>query len=230
MAELPSRPEDDGFDGEFAREADLLRSLADDPVERIDAPDDLWRRIADEVHPVGAAGLRNDPTEATSDASAAVPLAPRRPSRRRPLIVGVAAALVAIAVAVGIAVVNRSDIGPREVASARLTAYDGAPVGRAGGRVDVVQDGGRRRLHVDMHDLPTLAPGSYYEMWLLDPAGGAPVSVASMHEPRSDVATYVDLPAGTDTSRFDVVDVSVQQEGAGPAHSGNSVLRGTLTA
>ena len=49
-----------------------------------------------------------------------------------------------------------------------------------------------------------------------------------MRDGSSDVTTTVDLPAETDPSTYDVVDVSVQESAAGPEHSGNSVLRGTL--
>ena len=66
-------------------------------------------------------------------------------------------------------------------------------------------------------------------MWLMDPTTGTPVSVASMKEPTPDVAAVIDVPPGTDPSRYDVVDVSVQRLDGGPQHSGNSVLRGTLS-
>ncbi len=81
-----------------------------------------------------------------------------------------------------------------------------------------------------MHDLPSPAPGTFYELWLIDPSTGTPVSVATMRDGSSDVSTTIDLPAGTDPTTSDVVDVSVQKDAAGPEHSGNSVLRGTLSA
>ena len=49
--------DDDGFEGEFRREADLLRSLGRDRIEFVDAPAGLWDRIAEaaeqDADPVG---------------------------------------------------------------------------------------------------------------------------------------------------------------------------------
>ena len=50
-----------------------------------------------------------------------------------------------------------------------------------------------------------------------------------MKDPAPHVATDIAVPAGVDTDRYDVIDVSVQVDGAGPAHSGHSILRGNLT-
>jgi hypothetical protein len=136
--------------------------------------------------------------------------------------------IAVLAIGLGAIVASRGD-GPTEVAAAELTPFGGAQVGDAGGRVELIEDGEQARLRVDMHDLPAPAPGTFYELWLLDPETGEPVSVATMKDGSSDVTTDIDVPPGTDTSRFDVVDVSVQVESAGPEHSGDSVLRGTLS-
>ena len=129
----------------------------------------------------------------------------------------------------GIVVANQ-DEGPTDIAAAELAPYGGADVGPAGGTVEVVSEDDQLRLEVDMHDLPAPAPGTFYELWLIDPNAGTPVSVATMRDGSSDVTTSVDLPAGTDPVAYNVVDVSVQEDAAGPEHSGNSVLRGTLSA
>lgn len=252
-------PADDGFGGEFAREGRVLRSLGTDPVELVDAPAGLWAQIEqaatfepDEspVEPAaaapravagdGAAGRRSDgsgtadgaavaerPDSDTVGGAAAVPL--RRRSRRTPVIVSIAAAVVLLGVGVGVVVAGRSE-KPAPVASASLKPYGGAAVGSAGGTVRLIRDGDRLRLRVDMHDIPDPAPGTFYEMWLIDPASGSPVSITSMKEGGADVSTVVDVPEGADPSRYDVVDVSVQDVGAGPQHSGRSVLRGALSA
>ena len=131
---------------------------------------------------------------------------------------------------VGVFAATRSDPTPTELAAAELRPYEGAQVGDAAGQVELIDDGDTLSLRVDMRDLPTPPPGTFYELWLIDPTTGEPVSVATMKDGSSDVATEIAVPAGTDPQRYDVVDVSVQEEGAGPEHSGNSVLRGTLSA
>jgi hypothetical protein len=221
-------PLDDGFDGEFEREAELLRSLADEPVELADAPDGLWSRIAGAIDPDAETSAPSAGAEPVADVVGIDPR--RRTTRRRWLFATAAACVIAAAVVIGVVAAVRSDARPTELAAADLSAYPGARVGKAGGQVELVRQDDRLRLRVDMHDLPSLPAGTFYEMWLLDPNGGAPVSVATMKNSPSDVATYVDLPAGTNTDRYHIVDVSVQEDNAGPEHSGNSVLRGTLVA
>lgn len=215
----PDRPEDD----EFAREIELVRSLSLDPVELADAPAELWDRIAAAAEHDEPVGAQHVPT---SDRP--IELAARRRRRWAAVIVGAAATIVLI-VAVGVFAVH-SDDTPTELAAAELLPYEGAQVGNAGGEVELIDDGEQLSLRVDMHDLPAPAPGTFYELWLIDPGSGEPLSVATMKDGSSDVAIDIPLPEGADPDRFAVVDVSIQEAGAGPEHSGNSVLRGTLTA
>ena len=230
----PEHPGDrpaEGPDDDFGREIDLLRSLEHEPVELVDAPPDLWGRIA------AAAGVEaepNDPPSSPTGPSAPASLAEpvsldahRRRQWRTTVLA--AAAVVALVVGGGVFLANRSDGGPTEVAAAELLPYEGAQVGDASGTVELIDNDDELGLRVDMRDLPAPAPGTFYELWLLDPETGEPISVATMKDGSPDVATDISLPPGVDTERFDVVDVSVQEEDAGPEHSGNSVLRGTLT-
>ncbi len=229
---------DDGFDGEFLREARLLGSLAGGDPELSDPPDDLWDRIAAALDDDAAAPppdsprllVVDEPVEGivSQETLAASPHGRWLRSPRHRIVFAVAAAVLAVLVGAGVLVARR-DSGPSTVASAVLAPYGGAQVGAARGKVQLVNSGGRLRLRVDMHDLPAPAPGTFYEMWLMDPTTGTPVSVASMKEPTPDVAAVIDVPPGTDPSRYDVVDVSVQRLDGGPQHSGNSVLRGTLS-
>jgi anti-sigma-K factor RskA len=231
---------------EFRREGDLVRSLGDEPVELVDAPEGLWDRIAAAVEadaPVPSGDAEPTAPGASSngdrarftvhdgelaDAPSTAAAGAERTHRWRTIVLGAAAAIAVLAIGAGVFAAAR-DEGPTEVAAAELTPFDGAQVGDAGGRVELVEDGDQVRLRVDMHDLPAPAPGTFYELWLLDPETGEPVSIATMKDGSSDVTTDIDVPPGTDTARFDVVDVSVQEESAGPEHSGDSVLRGTLS-
>ncbi|UDY36055.1 anti-sigma factor [Dermatobacter hominis] len=238
-----------GPDDGFGREADLVRSLGDEPVELVDAPDGLWDRIAAAVEAEDApgragaseqtgpgAGADSDRVrftvhdgEGAATTSRTAAAGADRGHRWRTVVLGAAAVVAVLAIGAGVVVATR-DEGPTEVAAAELAPFDGAQVGAAGGRVELIEDGDQVRLRVDMHDLPAPAPGTFYELWLLDPETGEPVSIATMKDGSSDVTTDIDVPPGTDTARFDVVDVSVQEEAAGPEHSGDSVLRGTLSA
>jgi len=235
---------DGGGDEDFRREIDLLRSIAREPVELVDAPPEVWDRVssaADIDDATEADGIEHqagpekvdpepDARPTTDEVVEATVLERRRASRRRGALVAAAAAVVVLVVGVGLVVANQRSDDVTSVATAELVPYQGAQVGGAAGTVAVLSEDDQQRLRVDMHDLPTPAPGTFYELWLIDPSSGQPVSVATMKDGSSEVSTDIDLPPGTDTGRYNVVDVSVQQESAGPEHSGNSVLRGTLAA
>jgi len=117
---------------------------------------------------------------------------------------------------------------PVQVAATQLQPLEGVDVGNARAEVRLERAGDTEQLEVEMDDLPPPAAGTFYELWLLSD-DGEPVSVAAMKDPEPSVSTTIAVPAGTDTDAYRVVDVSVQHEGAGPAHSGESILRGTLT-
>ena len=81
------------------------------------------------------------------------------------------------------------------------------------------------RLDVVIHNA-----GALSHRRTVAPDGTEATIASQMRDGSSDVTTSIDLPAGTDPAAYDVVDVSVQADGAGPEHSGNSVLRGALSA
>jgi len=108
------------------------------------------------------------------------------------------------------------------VAQVRLAAFPVAPA--AGGTATVVQASDGEHLVVDVSQLGTLQ-GQYYEVWLIDTSVKQMVAVGIL---RGNEGQFV-VPNGLDLRRFPVVDISVQEPG-NPAHSGHSVLRGTLPA
>lgn len=235
----PGDPEDDDTvepEVGFEREAALLRSLGAGAPELVDAPDSVWSgieaAIADDQRDQAAVdGATPPPDRPTVEREVpVVSIEDRRRARPRWLVAAAAAAVIAVVAGIGVLVWGSSDEGPTELASTQLAALPGVDVGTANATVRLEREGDDLRLQVDMDDLPPPAPGTFYELWLLDGGDGTPVSVAEMRDPASHVSTTVPVPANTDTDRFDVVDVSVQHDGAGPAHSGESILRGTLTA
>jgi anti-sigma-K factor RskA len=206
----------------FERETAILRSLARDPVDRVDAPASVWDGIAAQLEAEG------EPTQAPPAPPADRPIV--LADRRRPVRwIAAAAAAVAVLIVAGVVVGTRTSDDPVEVAAAQLQPLDGIDVGEASAEVRLERDGDTARLEVEMDDLPAPAAGTFYEMWLLSD-DGEPISVAAMRDPAPHVSTTITVPPGTDTDTYRVVDVSVQHEGAGPAHSGESILRGTLRA
>nr|WP_279306378.1 anti-sigma factor [Micromonospora globispora] len=80
-------------------------------------------------------------------------------------------------------------------------------------------------MHLHVANLPTV-PG-YYEVWLIDPQTMRMFSVGTLGRGSGD--ELLPLPPNVDLRTYSVVDVSAEQFDNKPAHSGDSLLRGTLT-
>ncbi|MFC5290140.1 anti-sigma factor [Actinokineospora guangxiensis] len=183
--------------------------------ERLEVPPErVWSAIAADI----AADIADDPA-AESDHSADE-RAPQVGRWRRLVPLAVAAAVGAL---VGAAVTAALSWSPRPpdaqaIAAARLAGP------AATGSVRVVSQDDRRFLHVKAEGL---APGSgYFEVWLLDAEGKRMYALGVL---TPGVDTRLAIPAGLPLEEFAVVDVSLQAFNGDPAHSKNSVLRGTLT-
>jgi anti-sigma-K factor RskA len=165
-------------------------------------PPGLWDRIADEASaPAG-------PT----------PIDQARRRRRPPPLWVLGAAAAAVLAVVGVAVALGSEDEPEVVASATLDRL--GPTGS--GAAELVDDDGDLVLQVEAEGLD---PGDgFLEVWVID---SGVTKLVSLGPSRPD-GSY-DLPAGLDPEQFPVVDVSVEPLDGDPAHSGDSVLRGTLT-
>lgn len=103
-----------------------------------------------------------------------------------------------------------------------------SPVGEldpaATGQATVKQGGQVIRLKIS--GLAVNSDNDFYEAWLMDPKDGF-ISLGTFRV-GSDGSTTLDLPVAVSTSRFPVVDISLQPTNGKPTHSGVSVLRGTL--
>lgn len=88
--------------------------------------------------------------------------------------------------------------------------------------LQLVGKGQRKQLVVDASGLGR-QEGVYHEVWLIDPTVTKLISLGPI---RPD-DTY-NLPAGIDAEAYPVVDISAEPFDGDPAHSGSSVLRGTL--
>ncbi len=86
--------------------------------------------------------------------------------------------------------------------------------------------GGRMVLTVE--HLPATGPGDFYELWLMNSTSSL-VSVASFRVGANGRAE-LDVPLPVAASHYRYLDISLQQAAAGPAHSGDSVLRAAIPA
>jgi len=215
----------------------IAAEVGDDDFARTAPPPDLWARIsaaASADQPADGNGEgdgeaeRDDDdvssAEAGVDAPAAtvVSLDQRRRHMNRRIVVAVAASLVLL-VGTGVLLTRGgSSPDPHMVASASLEALESVEPAPTTAAVRVVSNGDDLRLVLSARDMTAAPTGHHYELWLLDPADGEPLTLGAMSG-----SVSVPVPAGVDLDTYDVVDVSVQADGQ-IEHSGDSVLRGTL--
>ncbi|WFF03264.1 anti-sigma factor [Micromonospora sp. WMMD964] len=218
------------------------QGLADLP----DPPEHVWQDIIAQVgaaeagaSPTGS-GRRQVPGQAdatsvervddTTTGATVTRLDPARRSRRgsgwsRWAATAVTAAAAAAVGVVGtVSVLRPDDPTPAPpqvvVASAPLAAYGSTPPA-AKGDARVLQNG---QLHLHVANLPRV-PG-YYEVWLINPTTMEMFSVGTLGG-GSDA--LLPLPPNVDLASYSVVDVSAEQYDNNTRHSGDSLLRGTLT-
>lgn len=195
----------------LARVVRIARDSGD--VEIVQPPAGVWDRIHAEL------GLPDEPAEAPAGHGGVVTrLRPRAPATRWWLI---AAALVigAGAGVLGSTLVSRSE-APRVVADAVLKPF---PTWSATGSARVEENAtGSREVVVDLS-----APGGgLREVWLIDPDTSGLVSLGLLN---GTTGTF-HIPADLDLRRYSVVDVSEEPDDGNPAHSGNSIVRGSLAS
>lgn len=109
---------------------------------------------------------------------------------------------------------------PTVLASAPLAAFGSTPKS-AQGDARVLQSG---QLHLHVANLPRV-PG-YYEVWLINPTNMEMFSIGTLG---GDSDALLPLPPNVDLRSYTVVDVSAEQYDNNTRHSGDSLLRGTLT-
>lgn len=195
----------------------IIAELDPTDLDPVAPPPDVWvgieRQIADEPAP-------------------AVDLAQRRGRRRAtPLLLGIAAALVVVVAGVAVAVVMNRTTDDAVLATAEL-AYDAEafdPLGEgAAATARLVERDGGFEIVLDGTTFPAVDEDADLELWLIeaDDSGTivdvAPVSLVS------GAGSYA-VPASLDVSTHRIVDISVEPRDGDDAHSGRSILRGTLT-
>ncbi|WP_326555048.1 anti-sigma factor [Micromonospora sp. NBC_01813] len=200
-------------------------------------PDDrVWQGIVSGIESAAAAPATNGrgaavPLARESSRPTAPPVPPtpaappvqlRRRRRWGAAVTAVAAATAGVVATIAVvrAVAPDPAADPTVVASAALAAFGSTPQG-AGGEARVFADG---RLHLHTAGLPRV-PG-YYQVWLIDPDTMRMVPVGTLGD-AADV--LMPLPTNVDLDTYRLVDVSAEEYDDDPTHSGDSLLRGTLS-
>ena len=183
-------------------------------------PDRVWAGIAADVAQAGPA----DHAVVRLPSGAGRPAASRRRSRRWTAPVLAAAAAAVLAIAGTVAVTRLTDRPPPPAVTARA-ALAPLPTAPASARGDAeVLSGDQLRLAVANLPLTT----GYYEIWLLNPDDTTKMlSIGNLPGQAGDVT--LPIPPGTDLNRYRLVDISAEAHDGNSAHSGDSLLRGTLT-
>jgi anti-sigma-K factor RskA len=139
----------------------------------------------------------------------------------RPLHLAVAAAVAIVVAAVGILALRGGDAVPD--ARAQLIPAEG---GTARGEALLFgtnrEDG---RLVVRLSAVPALEPGHHYQVWVLRVGSRSPEAVG-VFSGLGEVEEEFRLPG---PGRYAAVDVSIEEDGGGPEHSGRSLGAGTFT-
>ena len=204
----------------------------DDRTEPPAPPAELWESIAAAVEeeratddaPAGPGRSREvlfHPRPGPEAEAEAAPVSPPAAGGTRLKVLVLAAAAIFVVLLGGAVVVRTRQPAVTEVA---VLNDDGLPNrSDVRGRAELVDDGGRQVLDVEVPDLPAAAAGQAFEVWLLAGDGGGLQSLGLIeHTGRFTV------PAGIDVSRFNIVDVSREPINGDPTHSGDSIVRGTL--
>ena len=216
-------PDDDVADIEA-----LLRELDAADLDTTPPPADVWHGIE--------AAIRDDRTLAdpgrdprTHPGTQTVVPITSRSSRLRAAVLSIAAAVALLAVGAIVIVATGGDDDP-VVASAELVHQsDFDPLGvdpEATARL--VERNGGYEIRLDDAELPD-PDANDLELWLIstDADGAiADVQPVSLVDPDSP-GTYV-VPAALDPAVYSIVDISIEPRDGDEAHSGRSILRGTL--
>jgi hypothetical protein len=176
-------------------------------------PERVWQGIA--------AAVRSEETRKPVIVRRPAPDTRRRRRWAAPLVAALAAAVLAIAGTATVMRLTGRPAAPDVTARASLAPLYAAPP-TAGGTARVLSGD---ELRVDVRNLP-LTTG-YYEVWLIDPENTTRMMAVGNLPNAPDVT--LPLPPGADLNRYRLVDISAEAYDGNAAHSGKSLLRGTLT-
>lgn len=193
-------------------------------------PDRVWESIRSELSlPVdeparGASSFAPAPAASVGPSSSRSHRAPRgrRMSRRPVFFVLAAAGAAVVAIVAGVWATGGIVPRPEVISEAKL---DGFPSwAGAAGEALLERVDGHDRVVVDLD--ASVPDDGYREVWLLTADAGDLVSIGVL----DGSSGSFDIPDDIDLSRFTVVDISQENVDGDPGHSGDSIVRGTLSA
>ena len=197
----------------------ILRELDQKDLELLETPDQVWDGIE------ATLGLGEEAPETV------VSLDSRRWTGRR-VLMGLAAALVGVVIAVGIFLAGND--GTRQVLATAMLAYD--PVSfdslgeAASGNASLVSQDDQLVIEIVDSRLPDPGEGADLEVWLIQPDDqGNVADLVSLGAVDPVEPGVLEIPASHDPAVYYVVDISVEPRDGDASHSGRSILRGPLT-
>jgi len=192
-------------------------------VDQLSAVVATSRAIQDSDYPVA-------PPAAVWDA-AVVPITSsrQRPQRSRWLLSLGAAAAVGLIVGVGgtWTLTRTTTPPPQPTAQAHVSVAALHPLdtpAASGTAVLRVLSADQRTVTVTVANLPT-PPGTFYEVWLMDPANSHLLSLGVLG---ADGRGAYLVPPGLNLAQYTAVDVSLQPMNGSPQHSNHSAVRGII--
>jgi hypothetical protein len=198
--------------------------------------DDLAEPPPLAVHPIEVAPVRPVPPLVDDGSTGSTSARAQRSGLTRIALGVVTAAAAVVLVLSGVVVGTRldDDGGQFAAPTTTVTSLPTAsvvlnPLGDidAAGSVsmyDVAGTGGAEQIMtVDTSELPPAEPGTFYEVWLLQPDTNQMLAVGVL--PDSGVESYA-IPAAI-VANYQAVDISLQRDDGSIVHSGDSYLRAT---
>jgi anti-sigma-K factor RskA len=215
------------FDTRQALAAHALGVLPDDEAREVEERASEDRDLARELDRYRATVralervLPREPAPAhLFEAGRKVPRAWSLPSVR-PRHLAVVAGVAVLVAALGVVVLRGG--GPEPDARAELIPASG---GRVRGEA-LLFDAGRddARLVVRLRNVPAPEPEHHYQVWVLRVGTGTPEPVG-VFSARGEFEGEFSLPG---RGRYAALDVSIEEDGGEPEHSGRSLAAGTFT-
>jgi hypothetical protein len=186
---------------------DALGDLLKDEAAWVEPPGDLGERIATSI------------AAESNAASNVVPLAPRRSLRWPLAILGAAAAVIAIVLAITL-----TGGGNGKAHTQFAAALTGTPLAPgASGHVTLTKTHGGWRIKLDASGLPRRDPPQYYEAWLKN-AAGVLVPIGTFNS-----GPHVTLWSAVSPADFPTLTITKQTVGTGESSTGLVVLSGEPT-
>lgn len=202
------------------RLSELLGGLTDADFERVDPPADLLPRIT--AHAAAERDAASGADAAASGSSAPVVISMDDRRRPRPFLFAAAAAVLLVVAAVGAILATRAPARTeRQLARAELEQLE--PLGSTRATARLVEENGTTHLRIDASDMAPAPAGSKYELWLIDRGVTDPRSLGTITGTEDVV-----VPSSIDPDEYAIVDISLEPDDGDHAHSGHSLMRGTL--